>query len=654
MLYRIILKNFKYYLKDSILFFVSIFLAVTELVVFWGFKNIGKRLFADFMMTISIYTDFLIAGGIIAAVAVLLIFFSMKNYIYRRLSDYTVFLTFGMKRKQLNRIIGFEYGIGCLGSLVLGTLAGQMILCLAIQCLHTVYPGLVTIQKIGFDVYGQVYFLVLVILLGGYAVLMTWLDGKNLSTLMMKNSRAEWRPKSQLWTLLLLIGVVSVLAGIHLQQADDFTWDFVYAHGFWLAGILILLVSGLSLALNILKKKKKFYIRHLLFVNQVYYRYQSNLMILLILVSIHFFALTYLTTEAARILPLNSSEVYPYDAICFASEENREQEEKITEKYEGTVKTIPMIRVASYWAQGAEIGISESEYEKLTGKSFDLADREIVVEQQNMDANPECQVTDTEEFYNVLYTGRNIEKVATDLMWTVNHTKNIHFQVCKIFIGRTIGKYSENKFEEDIIVFSDQYFDKQWEQAQKNGNEITELLLLTFPENKRDAACVELKAYTEQYGITFKMQSYESNSFYSTGDFLQKKLLHNLFKVGGDLFLLAVFVITAIYAMEVKSSTERMKLVSKSEFFRCMGMKRKQRLKQIRFEIEILPGLALLLNLMAGVVYAYAAAFRSKGMMNLSRYWKYWTLIFGVYILINMIFVGLFSWCIARNIERNL
>lgn len=61
-----------------------------------------------------------------------------------------------------------------------------------------------------------------------------------------------------------------------------------------------------------------------------------------------------------------------------ARQNDEKYSEKIAEKYNGTVKHIPMIRATMFYSQ-EEIGISESTYKELTGKAYGLSGKEIVI-----------------------------------------------------------------------------------------------------------------------------------------------------------------------------------------------------------------------------------------------------------------------------------
>ena len=68
---------------------------------------------------------------------------------------------------------------------------------------------------------------------------------------------------------------------------------------------------------------------------------------------------------------------------------------------------LPMIRVTTYY--GAQhIGVSASEYEKLTGKDVNLSEREILVGIEDSEYQKEKKITDEDYLntYSFLFTGK--------------------------------------------------------------------------------------------------------------------------------------------------------------------------------------------------------------------------------------------------------
>ena len=72
-----------------------------------------------------------------------------------------------------------------------------------------------------------------------------------------------------------------------------------------------------------------------------------------------------------------------------------------------------MIRVTTYY--GAQhIGVSASEYEKLTGKDVNLSEREILVGIEDSEYQKEKKITDEDYLntYSFLFTGKYQEDMA--------------------------------------------------------------------------------------------------------------------------------------------------------------------------------------------------------------------------------------------------
>ena len=130
-------------------------------------------------------------------------------------------------------------------------------------------------------------------------------------------------------------------------------------------------------------------------------------MILILLLVIHFFALTYLTVEISSLLPLDRyRENYPYDSVWIAREEDKEYAKELAEKYDGTVTEFPMLRVTTaYTAQ--QIGVSASTYQKLTGKDCDLEGREIWFGMEDAEFRKEKDITnwDSHDLYEDVFVG---------------------------------------------------------------------------------------------------------------------------------------------------------------------------------------------------------------------------------------------------------
>lgn len=286
MLSKIIFKNFKSNIKNYILFFISNIIAVAELFVFWGLNDVVLRAVTDSSIAIDIKSDFMIAVGLVTIITILLMVFSMRYYIKLRARDYGTFIVLGMKKKISYRLLFGEYFIGCLGSLVMGILSGNVLLCGLLHLLHQFDPDRIAVSTVGWKIYFNTIILCLGVMLGIFFILHVWMDGKDLSMLMMKDDVKEKHPISPKWLFLALLGVAIVL--LAAWQYNPGTWGYYFSHVDFVIGGFLIVAFGGGFMLEWMKNRR-FYLHHILKVNQLDSKYQSNMMVILMLFVIHFF-----------------------------------------------------------------------------------------------------------------------------------------------------------------------------------------------------------------------------------------------------------------------------------------------------------------------------------------------------------------------------
>lgn len=127
------------------------------------------------------------------------------------------------------------------------------------------------------------------------------------------------------------------------------------------------------------------------------------------------FALTYISTEISSLLPIEhyKAKNYPYDMLWMANTSEQKYIDSLADKMK--ITEIPMMRVTSV-SGDQQIGISESYYNKLTGKTLHLKNKQIVVAMQDQN-HPNRSVKDrTFHFnYRIMYTGRYSDDKSEEL-----------------------------------------------------------------------------------------------------------------------------------------------------------------------------------------------------------------------------------------------
>lgn len=378
MLTKIIYKNFRSNFKNYVAFFIGNMMGVTEFFVFWGLYSIVKNMSANSVMLEDTLEEIIISVSVITIFSTALMVYSMLNYIKKRIADYSLFYILGMKKQKLYVFVFSEYLAGWMVSLLIGLGIGRGILYLIQQIWHKLFPTYISLCSVGTEIYFNTCKISFFIMLAVVFVLLIWADNSGISRMIAGNEIKEKRPKSIYWSICIVIGGGLLILGYWSYPSNTFT-GYVLSHVEWIMGGFLILIFGGGILLEIIHSHLKFYLKNLLKLNQLYSKYQTNVLVLLMFFSLHFIALSYCTANVCELLPINGHEkYYPYQAIWMNRGEKGDISfsETLSHSYNGKYENIPMIRVSSY---GNElIGISENTYKKLTGKSADLKNEEII------------------------------------------------------------------------------------------------------------------------------------------------------------------------------------------------------------------------------------------------------------------------------------
>ena len=114
MLTKIIYKNFRSNLKNYILFFLSNIVAIMELFVFRGLKEIVLQIVKDTETAFLFRIDFTMALGMISVITIMLMAYAMIYYLKSRIRDYGLFIMMGMHKRKVFSLMLIEYVLGCI------------------------------------------------------------------------------------------------------------------------------------------------------------------------------------------------------------------------------------------------------------------------------------------------------------------------------------------------------------------------------------------------------------------------------------------------------------------------------------------------------------------------------------------------------------
>lgn len=232
---------------------------------------------------------------------------------------------------------------------------------------------------------------------------------------------------------------------------------------------------------------------------------------------------------------------------------------------------------------------------------------------------------------------------------------NIKKREESIFTQNVIGQYSTDQWHENIIVFSDTYFQKQWEAMRGDDQEATVLRLFTFSGKRKENAWKELSEYQKECGVKNDSDTRMESYLYGTEEYLIGQKMRVLFSLSSKLFLMMALFISAFFVNGIKILSELSGYERRYEFLRCMGMKQKQRRKTIRFETQMLSDIALFATVMMGIVYVlsyeWRCASKDAGSLDVT-FWMYWILIVGIYLLADRLVQWLFAQYVIKRVEK--
>lgn len=689
MLTKIIYKNFRSNLKNYILFFLSNIVASMELFVFRGLKEIVLQIVKDTETAFLFRIDFTVALGMISVITIMLMAYAMIYYLKSRIRDYGLFIMMGMHKRMVFSLMLIEYVLGWVFSSILGLILGTGILYGIQFLLHKIAPlYFVRIVTANLNIYVYSIKFSIGIMIFTFFAVIVWIENHNLSSLIQAEEKIQKCPQKGYWTIAVIIGIIlSVIAWFMFPSYEEVHYD---AYFIWIIGGFLILTFGMGVLLEEIKKHEQFfYLKNVLQINQFSSKYQNNLMLVLMFFVIHFFALTYISTEISSLLPIEhyKAKNYPYDMLWMANTSEQkyidsladktkiteipmmrvtsvsgDQQIGISESYYNKLtgktlhlknKQVPMIRVSTYYGAN-HIGISEKTYRKLSkSQALNLKENQIAVRIENSDAKQE-DIKDSAywEVYSTLYAGKYFGKQDSDTLIDVKENEDIHFNIQSICTQTIVGKYSTDGWHENIIVFSDEYFNKQWNAISLKNDNASELELFTFPTTRREPVCQKLKQYNQKssYHKMGKLQ----NNLYITDQYLNGQKMRALFSMSSKIFLIIASILSGFFIMSLKTLTEFPALQKRFEFFKCMGMRENQLKWNTFFEIKILGRIAESVSLVTGILYVGAFIHKQKLAGGISNvFFKYWIILVVSYILLNEIIQEIFARYILRKLKEN-
>lgn len=606
MLFRVIFKNFKGSIKSYLLFFFSEMLSVTLVFSFYAMKSTVTEWANQGLTDVYMYLAVRITGYAVIAAGIFVVAFSMKYYIKVRLRDYSLFLILGMKKRMLRQFIGIEYLLGWIVSLGTGILLGNGVQILFKFAVRKYYGGQVVTISVPLEVYKYTFIISGIMILAVLAVIAVLLEERGMSNLITAEVKKERRPVNRHWLIVVLLGVLALCASYVFM--NRLGWNYFNENGTYsLVGCIvgggILMMFGGSLILERVRKNEKYYFKKIISINQLYHRFNSNIMLIFAVFAIQLVSIAYLAVNIADNMPVNQpEEKYPYDYIWFAQEKDKAYVEDFVHKYDGSAVMYPAFRVTWQWGE-ENIGISESTYESVAGKQLgiNLTGKEIYY--INQSPPKERLVAESAKKGKLpadLHIGRLREEMLTMLLW--DDAWEEYYQSGYSIVGHgreeLFGYFSKTKMCEDVYVFSDEYFEKEWKRIREDEEEPSIIACIQIAEQNRPTAGEQLKEYVKNNGISAAVDSYV---LYSSDETRLEKKTESIMYITVSMFLMFTLYIGSVFVIGMKTLAEVPIYQKKYYFLKCMGMRKKERVKAISKEILGILNLSIIFSYTLGI-----------------------------------------------------
>ncbi len=376
MLAKMVYKNME---KKNVLFYsisiaLSIVLEIFFLTAFTVKDQYGLNEKAGNMNWLCTMA-FLIAG----IISVFFIFYSTGYYMKTKNRDYALLLMLGSDRKTIFKFFSVEFLFIYIFSVFGGILAGGLLSALLPVVLRTagfvitVFPSDIlwipgTVVKISF----LLFFI-------EWVIMLLYFCKRDLSGFWLREMKKEGKPG---WSCFLVIGGIALFVyAMELLKRENILYHFI-SMIICLAGIYTIMSFGGSLILILLKLFKGFYYKHMLTLNEFYYKFKSNCKLLFIMLVLDFVILFFTGASVISQTPKDEdSPAYPYGFVGVSEDD---ESEIILREMLGNdsiaVSAIKGYREKADLENGERSGfcISDRDYNRLTSGKLHLEDNEAI------------------------------------------------------------------------------------------------------------------------------------------------------------------------------------------------------------------------------------------------------------------------------------
>ena len=687
--YQVIWKNFK-----SCWRMYRIFVLVGGMSISFIFAGLGMREMLAGMHGSdnlargqglgAIVLNFLAVAIVISVFLIVsVLMFYLKNHV----KNYALFLNLGMRTRTLYLFVGIELVSCMLISLVGGCILGNVILLACRAIINSGFDGTIVLESVTIKTYLLTLLVsFLVYLVSAMATHDIYID-TGASASRYKDVMKEKMPGKLSPVFLVLGALMIVFASVSFAQREKAEW--VILIDIFFAGLYMFLRNGWNLYLRGRKKRDPIYFGSLLKNNYFYHHFKTAFRYLFLITLIHISVLFVFSRGAiSAMIAEEPEDMFLYDYVCMATDEDEALFEKIENEEDAEVFVYPMVRVTNVdnsvamdnmmrciMPQGQHIGISESTYRELCERagqapkelnlSEDGSDVYIIFqEDQSVNAHPlDYYLLDRREPY--LHIGQPV--TSYDFKF-----REQYFPPRKVVgmeVNNLIGNLNQGEHE-NIVVFSDTYFEQVkdlWKTTNYlNGETIAEeegieevtthhwpdrLVLMNVKKENRSAVEKKLKAFEKNHTFDDNFDSVVK-SWYSKDQLISKIKTERFMTVAVSFFIIGIMTIVTMLLLYMKAESEMEEKKKQQEFLQCMGMRKKERLRVIRSELQFFFRVPLFISTAVMAVFTGILwKIRMYTQADCMAYTKVLIIIYVVYMSIQLLAIKGLQHYIIKNVE---
>lgn len=633
--YHVIWKNFIGNLKDYTVLLICNGSVFAFIVAGFGMQTLMKAGDLSYKTGYPAGAGKILFRGLVelGMVGIFMLVLLLLYYLRKRLPEYGMFKTLGIRTKTMYLCMGAELGIGAVVSIITGGTAGVILVDLFQKS-----AGGSAGSWVSPVLFLKAATVMMIIYLVTFFVTHDLFVGLRMGSSTDLQMIKERIPKR--------FHIVFILAGVLLiswylpEYSKSVKGEDVQILVVCFEGLYLILRFGISGYL-IHRKKRKGALSKLLKQHPFYHRSRSAVWYIFGLCVLQTCMISLFSVQLfSAQLVTDTDSLFPYDLVLIAGEGEEEDIflKELSEREGVTYAEYPMVRVSGCETEIAgiasqNIGISESTYhalkkalypdyqEKVLGLD-DNGEKIYIVHQQ--DKGTEAQPVDHYDTYvpvetPVLYTGPVCEGYSPD-KFPAEFSHSL--TVTSFYIRQIAGEETDSLIgglcqgeRDNLIVFSDTYFEKavdEWkvtnpytgwimtpEEFEEEGLEPrqgpTRLVLVNAGEKVLKELEPELQAFGERHRQEEKYDTKVRNSYLKTEIRLREETELKM-RITMARLLIAAFFAASVLLLGIKMLTEKKVNVRKEEFLDCMGMKRKERMALLRSEMWVYYVLTVLVS----------------------------------------------------------